>query len=193
MSTKVKTRNYTVAFNKDVFELYLTEDKIQKRILELAAKLNKSFKNKQPIFICVLNGAFMFFSDLIRHITIDCEVDFLKLSSYGDSKISSGNVTLLKDLNCEVRNRHIVMVEDIVDTGLSMKYIKNLVMLQNPVSFSVVTLLLKPESIKYNIDIDYIGFKIPNKFVVGYGLDYAQKARNLRSIYQLKTDGISKI
>ncbi|MDA0986863.1 MAG: hypoxanthine phosphoribosyltransferase [Bacteroidetes bacterium] len=178
-----------IKINKETFDLYLTEKKIQARSRYLASKINKKFADKDPIFICVLNGAFIFFSDLIRHINIDCEVDFLKLSSYGDAKISSGNVTLIKDLNCEVRNRNIIMVEDIVDTGLSMRYIKNLVMAHHPKSFSVVTLLIKPDSLKYDIKIDYFGFKIPNKFVVGYGLDYAQKARNLRSIYQLKTNG----
>ncbi|MSP64972.1 MAG: hypoxanthine phosphoribosyltransferase [Ignavibacteria bacterium] len=187
--TKNKSKKDIVVLNKNTFELYLDEKKIQKRVLQLANKINREFKGKEPIFICVLNGAFMFFSDLIRQITIDCEVDFLKLSSYGDSKISSGKVTLLKDLNCEVRNRNIVMVEDIVDTGLSMKYMRNLVMQQNPKSFTIATLLLKPDSIKYDIDVDYVGFKIPNKFVVGYGLDFAQKARNLRAIYQLKTNG----
>ena len=126
-------------------------------------------------------------SDLIRHITINCEIDFFKLSSYGDAKISSGNVTMLKELNCEVNDRDIIIVEDIVDTGLSIKYIEELFAEKRPNSMKVISLLLKPDSLKYNVKIDYIGFKIPDKFVIGYGLDYAQKYRNLRGIYVLNT------
>jgi hypoxanthine phosphoribosyltransferase len=139
-----------------------------------------------PVFIGILNGSFIFFADLIREITIDCEVDFLKLSSYGDAKISSGDVHLLKDLNCQVEGRDIIIVEDVVDSGLSMQYIHDLITRQNPASFKVVTLLYKPESVKTNVQLDYVGFTIPPNFVVGYGLDYAQRERNLKSIYKLK-------
>ena len=130
----------------------------------------------------------MFLSDLIRNIELKCEVDFFKLSSYGDKKISSGNVKLLKELNADINDRHIVIVEDIVDTGLSIKYIENLIKMNKPASIKVVTLLTKPKSIKYDVKIDYIGFEIPNEFVIGYGLDYAQKYRNLRSIYILSEE-----
>jgi hypoxanthine phosphoribosyltransferase len=136
-----------------------------------------------PIFIGVLNGSFIFFADLIREITIDCEMDFIKLSSYGDAKISSGDVRVLKDLNCQVENRDIVIVEDIVDSGLSIDFLKRLIISQNPRSVKVVTLLYKKESVRYPIEMDYVGFEIPNLFVIGYGLDYAQKVRNLRHIY----------
>ncbi|MBI4534938.1 MAG: hypoxanthine phosphoribosyltransferase, partial [Ignavibacteriae bacterium] len=118
-------------------------------------------------------------------VTIECEVDFLKLSSYGDAKISSGDVRLLKDLNCQVEGRDIIIVEDIVDSGLSMEYIRNLIGRQNPKSFKIVTLLYKKESVKTPITIDYVGFSIPKDFVIGYGLDYAQRMRNLKSIYKL--------
>jgi hypoxanthine phosphoribosyltransferase len=124
-------------------------------------------------------------SDLIKNISIDCEIDFFKLSSYGDDKISSGNIKLLKELNCEVNGRDIIIVEDIVDSGLSIKYIEELFAKHTPSSIKVVSLLCKPNSLKYNVKIDYIGFNIPSKFVIGYGLDYAQKYRNLRSIYVL--------
>ena len=112
-------------------------------------------------------------------------MDFFKLSSYGDSKISSGNVRLLKELNCDVNGRDIIIVEDIVDSGLSLKYIEEIFGKHTPKSIKVCSLLMKPESLKYDIKIDYIGFKIPNKFVIGYGLDYAQKYRNLKLIYAL--------
>lgn len=121
----------------------------------------------------------------MKNLSIDCEIDFFKLSSYGDAKISSGKVKLLKEINCEVNNRHIIIVEDIVDSGLSVKYIEELLKEHNPASMRVVSLLMKPKSLKYDIKIDYIGFNIPSKFVIGYGLDYEQKYRNLKSIYAL--------
>jgi len=167
----------------------LTEVQIQNRIKELAEQISSEYKSSVPVFIGVLNGSFLFMSDLIRYLTINCEIDFFKLSSYGDAKISSGNVTLLKELNCEVNDRDIVIVEDIVDTGLSIKYIEELFAEKRPNSMKVVSLLVKPGSLKYNVKIDYIGFKIPDKFVIGYGLDFAQKYRNLRGIYILNEKG----
>ena len=173
----------------DKFVPLFTEAQIQNRIRELALQISSEFKSSVPIFIGVLNGSFLFMSDLIRYLTIDCEVDFFKLSSYGDAKISSGNVKLLKELNCEVNERDIIIVEDIVDTGLSLKYIEELFSEKSPNSMKVVSLLVKPGSLKYDVKIDYIGFRIPNKFVIGYGLDYAQKYRNLRGIYVLNEKG----
>ncbi len=164
---------------------YLAEDEIQKRIKELAEQLSEDYKGKVPVFIGVLNGSFLFMSDIIRYMNIDCEIDFFKLSSYGDEKISSGRVKLLKELNCDVNGRDIIIVEDIVDSGLSINYIEDLFSEKKPNSMKVVSLLVKPGSLKYDVKIDYIGFDIPSKFVIGYGLDYAQKYRNLRSIYVL--------
>lgn len=177
--------NLTV--NGDTFELMLSERTIKNRIKELAAQINSDYAGKTPVFIGILNGSFIFFADLIREITIDCEVDFLKLSSYGDAKISSGDVRLLKDLNCQVTGRDIIIVEDIVDSGLSMQYIRDLTLKQNPTSFRVVTLLYKPASVKSDIQLDYVGFTINPEFVIGYGLDYAQRERNLRAIYRMKS------
>jgi hypoxanthine phosphoribosyltransferase len=163
----------------------LSEVEIQKRIAELGKEISEEYKTKLPIFIGILNGSFMFMSDLMKNININCEIDFFKLSSYGDEKISSGRVKLVKDLNADITDRHLIIVEDIVDSGLSIKYVEEMIQFHNPASMKVVTLLLKPESLKYEVKIDYIGFKIPNKFVIGYGLDYAQKYRNLSSIYVL--------
>ena len=174
-----------ITINNDRFTLYLSEEQIKTRVRELAVRLNNDYRGKVPIFIGILNGSFIFFADLIREITIDCEVDFLKLSSYGDAKISSGQVKLLKDLNCQVNGRDIVVVEDVVDSGISMGFMKSLVMKENPASFRVVTLLLKKSVAKVDFPIDYVGFEIPSEFVIGYGLDYAQKVRNLKSIYRL--------
>jgi len=174
-----------ITINNDTFTLYLSEQQIRDRVKELAARINNDYQGKVPIFIGILNGSFIFFADLIREITVDCEVDFLKLSSYGDAKISSGQVHLLKDLNCQVAGRDIVVVEDVVDSGISIEFMKRLVMKENPASFRVVTLLLKKSVAKVDFPIDYVGFEIPPEFVIGYGLDYAQKVRNLKSIYRL--------
>jgi hypoxanthine phosphoribosyltransferase len=167
------------------FVPFITEEEIQKRISELAEELTAEYKTKLPIFIGVLNGSFMFMSDLLKKVKFNCEMDFFKLSSYGDEKISSGKVKLVKDLNADITDRHLIIVEDIVDSGLSIKYIEDLIADHKPASMKVVTLLLKPDSLKYDVKIDYIGFKIPSKFVIGYGLDYAQKYRNLPMIYAL--------
>jgi hypoxanthine phosphoribosyltransferase len=174
-----------IVINSDRFTLYLSEEQIRAKVKQLSAQINNDYKGRVPIFIGILNGSFIFFSDLIREITVDCEVDFLKLSSYGDAKISSGQVRLLKDLNCQVRGRDIVVVEDIIDSGLSIDFMKKLVMRENPASFRVVTLLLKKTVAKLDFPIDYVGFEIPPEFVIGYGLDYAQKVRNLKAIYKL--------
>lgn len=167
---------------KPVLTEYISKEKISKRVKQIAKKINKDYKGKNPIFIGILNGSFIFLSDLIREIKIDCEVDFLKLSSYGDDKITSGQVTMLKELNCEIENRDIIIVEDIVDTGLSVKFIKNLVEAKKPASVKFVSLLFKKNMSVLDFKIDYIGFKIKNEFVIGYGLDFAQKYRNLKDI-----------
>lgn len=172
--------------NGDAFVVMLSERRIRTRVKQLAQQISKEYKGTIPVFIGVLNGSFVFFADLIREVTIDCEVDFLKLSSYGDAKISSGNVKLLKDLNCQVEGRDIIIVEDVIDSGLSMEYIRNLIMQQNPKSFRVVTLLYKKDAVKWPVRIDYIGFTIPKDFVIGYGLDYAQRLRHLKAIYRLQ-------
>jgi len=177
---------HEISVNGDTFTLMLSERRIQARVRELAAQLNNEYRDTVPVFIGILNGSFIFFADLIRAITIECEVDFLKLSSYGDAKISSGNVRLLKDLNCQVEGRDIIVVEDIVDSGLSMEYIRALILHQNPKTFRIVTLLYKKDALKIPVHIDYVGFSIPPDFVIGYGLDYGQRMRNLRAIYRLK-------
>ena len=178
-----------VKANGDTFVTMISEWRIKTRVKQLAKKISEDYRGTVPVFIGVLNGSFIFFADLIREVTIDCEVDFLKLSSSGDAKISSGNVRLLKDLNCQVNGRDIIIVEDIVDSGLSMEYMKRLIEKENPKSFRIVTLLYKKMAVKSSIQIDYIGFTIPKDFVIGYGLDYAQKMRNLKGIYKRRETG----
>jgi hypoxanthine phosphoribosyltransferase len=166
-----------------VFVPFLTENQLQKRIKELGSEITNDYLGKVPVFIGVLNGASLFHADLIRNINLECEIDFFKLSSYGDEEISSGKVKLVKDLGCDVVGRDIIIVEDIVDSGLSVKFIGEMMDKHMPASMRLVSLLVKPNSLRYNVKIDYIGFNIPDKFVIGYGLDYIQKYRNLRLIY----------
>lgn len=172
--------------NGDLFDVMISERRIKARVKQLARTISRDYRGTVPVFIGVLNGSFIFFADLIREVTIPAEVDFLKLSSYGDAKISSGNVRLLKDLNCQVEGRDIVVVEDIVDSGLSIEYIRHLIGRQNPKSLKVVTLLYKKEAVTRDVTIDYVGFTIPKQFVIGYGLDYAQRERNLKAVYKLR-------
>lgn len=175
-----------VNVNGEKFRVYLTHEEIQQRIRQLGEKVSHDFKDKKPIFIGVLNGAYIFLADLMRYVTIPCEVDFLKLSSYGDEKVSSGQVQQLKEIDANIKDRHIILVEDIVDTGLSMKYLVEKVELMSPASLSVVTMLHKSDATRYDVQIDYVGFKIPDLFVLGYGLDFAQEGRNLAQIYILQ-------
>jgi hypoxanthine phosphoribosyltransferase len=177
--------NNKIIIGNDVFVPLITEDQIKSRVKEIGQEITKDYNNKIPVFIGVLNGACLFHSDLIRNIDLECEIDFFKLSSYGDDKLSSGEVRLVKDLGCDVSGRDIIVVEDIVDTGLSIKFISEMMEKHKPASMTFASLLVKPNSLRYNVKIDYIGFNIPDKFVIGYGLDYFQKYRNLRSIYAL--------
>ena len=171
---------------EDKLKVYISNKRIKKKVAELAKKIRRDYKDKDPILIGVLNGSFIFIADLVRELGINIEIDFLKLSSYGDSKISTGSVTLLKDLNCTIDKRHIIVVEDIIDSGLSIDYIRNLILLKHPASLEFATLLFKKGTSNLDFHIKYVGFKITNEFVVGYGLDFAQRYRNLKSINILK-------
>jgi hypoxanthine phosphoribosyltransferase len=177
-----------IIVGNEIFTPFISERKINDRVRELGKEISEDYKDKLPVFIGVLNGASLFHADLIRNVDLECEVDFFKLSSYGDDKISSGSVKLVKDLGCDVKGRDIIIVEDIVDSGLSIKFIEEMMEKHKPASMKVAALLLKPKSLRYNVKIDYIGFNIPDKFVIGYGLDYAQKYRNLRAIYAINEE-----
>ncbi|HLR26539.1 MAG TPA: hypoxanthine phosphoribosyltransferase [Fodinibius sp.] len=178
----------TVECNGEKFKIYLTEEEIKERVAELGRELSEQYAGQRPIFIGVLNGAYIFLSDLMRHVSIPCEVDFLKLSSYGDEKVSTGQVTDLKDIDADIEGRNVVLVEDIVDTGLSMKYLIDKLQKKNPESIQTVSLLHKTEATHHDVQLDYVGFRIPTLFVLGYGLDFAQEGRNLAQIYILDGD-----
>lgn len=165
------------------FRRYLSREVISKRVDELGAAIDQDYEGKRPILIGVLNGAYIFLSDLMRSISIECEVDFMKLSSYGAAKISSGVVEELKSTDATLKDRHVIVVEDIVDTGLSMQYILDKLKSARPASVQVATLLHKKAATRVALNLKYVGFEIDNLFVLGYGLDYGQLGRNLPDIY----------
>ena len=165
----------------------ISNEEIQKRVTEIAKNLSEKFKDEVPILIGILNGSFIFMSDLIRALDIDCEMDFIKLSSYtGDQSI--GTVRLLKDISADITGRHVVIVEDIIDSGLTIKFIKDRMEEAGPESLTIITLLLKPDVANLDFPIDIVGFEIAPEFVVGYGLDYDQKMRHLSAIYRIEKE-----
>ena len=166
------------------FETYLSEETIQHRIKEMAADINRDYEGKRPLFIAILNGSFMFAADLFKHLTIPAELCFIKLASYKGMK-SSGKVVTSIGLEEDIFGKEVVIVEDIVDTGKTLHRFLPKLFHQQPHSLKIATLLHKSEATEYPLKLDYIGFDIPNKFVVGYGLDYDGLGRNLKEIYQV--------
>lgn len=166
------------------FSVYITEDEIQSRVAALAEKINEDLHGKDILFFGVLNGVFLFAADLIRLINIDCQVSFIKLASY-DGTSSSGKIKELIGWNEDITGKSVVVIEDIVDTGATLERVFGELKLRKASEIRVCTLLFKPDSYQREMPIDYIGFEIPNNFVVGYGLDYDGYGRNLRSIYKL--------
>ncbi|MBT8400504.1 MAG: hypoxanthine phosphoribosyltransferase [Rhodothermia bacterium] len=185
MSTSNLAKSDIVYCRGEKFRLYLDRETIANRVAELGARISADYEGRVPVLIGVLNGSFMFLADLLRSIEIECEVDFLKLSSYGASKISSGVVRELKKIDADIEGRDVIIVEDIVDTGLSMQFIVDRISEDNPSSVRTATLLHKHEATRVESQLDYVGFRIKNLFVIGYGLDYGQLARNLDQIYIL--------
>lgn len=185
MSVSNLAKSDIVHCRGEKFRLYLDRETIANRVAELGARISADYDGRVPVLIGVLNGSFMFLADLLRSIEIECEVDFLKLSSYGASKISSGVVRELKKIDADIEGRDVIVVEDIVDTGLSMQFIVDRIAEGKPSSVRTATLLHKYEATKVETQLDYVGFRIKNLFVIGYGLDYGQLARNLDQIYIL--------
>ncbi len=167
------------------FEPHISPEEIQIRIKQIAARLNADYKDKTPIFVGVLNGCFMFMADLVRHIDVPCETAFTKLSSYHGGTTSSRKINHDVELMVDIANRHVIVVEDIVDTGHTLDYLVAKLKQRNPASITVVALLLKPEAVELSIEeLQHVAFHIPNEFVVGYGLDYMELGRNLDGIYK---------
>lgn len=160
-------------------EVMITEEEIALRIAELGKAITQDFENEELVVICVLKGAFMFCSDLIKKINRPVRLEFISLSSYGDSTNSSGNVRLEMDITANVEGKNVLIVEDIVDTGLTIKTLIEMLALRKPKSVKLASLLFKPVKLKHKVGIDYLGFEIEDKFVIGYGLDYAGRYREL--------------
>jgi hypoxanthine phosphoribosyltransferase len=185
LETPAPSTEARVTVQGERFRRYLSAERIQERIAEMGDTITRNYAHTTPILVSVLNGAFMYTADLMRAIHTDCEIDFIKLSSYGDAKVSSGQVHELKSVDADLEGRDVLIVEDIVDTGLSMEFIKRRLHEHNPASLRVATLLHKPTATEPDLTLDYVGFRIPDLFVIGYGLDYGQLARNLSDIYIL--------
>lgn len=177
--------NDEVTILDKTFLVSITADQIQSRVNDIAEKLNISHNGKRPLFLAILNGSFIFASDLLKKISIDCEISFIKLASYIGTS-SSGKITTIIGLSESLKGKDIIIVEDIIDTGRTMKNLLGILHDHSPESITIVTLLFKKEALIENIKPDHVGFVVPDKFLVGYGLDYNSFGRNLQNIYVLK-------
>ena len=166
------------------FQPFLKKDKIEARIKELAAQIDKDYEGKKPLFLAVLNGSFIFAADLFRHLKIEAEISFIKLASYKGTT-STGNVVTAIGLEESLHNRHVILTEDIIDTGKTLHAFLPEIMNRQPASLKIASFLSKPDALKHDVHADYLGFEIPNKFVLGYGLDYDGLGRNLPELYEL--------
>lgn len=164
--------------NGDKIRVLLSNEEIQEKIRELAGVISRDYEGKDLLLVCVLKGAVIFLCDLIRKLKIPLEIDFMAVSSYGSSTVTSGIVRILKDLDTGIENKDVLIVEDIIDSGLTLSYLRENLLSRNPKSLKIITLLDKPERRKVRITPDYCGFQIPDEFVVGYGLDFNEKYRN---------------
>lgn len=178
---------------KNIEKVLLSEEQIQAKVQEMADVLSKKYADKDPVFVGVLKGVVIFFADMVRKITIPCEIDFMCISSYGGTN-TTGNVVVKKDLSVDIRGRHVVILEDIYDTGNSLDFVHKYLLSKEPASLEICTLLDKPERRKPGITLvpEYVGFTIPNEFVVGYGLDFNEHYRNLPYIGVLKPEAYEK-
>lgn len=177
----------------DCEKILVSQEEIKQKVKEIAATLDRDYKGKRPLLVAILKGSFMFFADLVREMTIDMEVDFISVSSYGLSSRSSGEVKLIKDLDKSIEGKHVIIVEDIVDSGYTLSYLKRMLNSRRPASVKICTLLDKFERREVDIQADYKAFDIGDGFVIGYGIDYAENYRNLpyvgilkRSVYEKK-------
>ncbi len=178
---KILWRNKMKVYDS-VQRVLVSKEELQKRIAEIGSEISREYEGKQLLMVCILRGSAIFFADLVRAIDIPVRMDFMAISSYGSGARSSGEVRMVKDLNTKIEDLHVIIVEDIIDSGYTIKYLKNLLLQRNPASLKVCTLLDKPERREVDIEGDYVGFKIPNEFVIGYGLDYAEDYRNIPEV-----------
>ncbi len=179
---------------ENIQEVLLSEEQIQAKVAEFAEILSKEYADKDPVFVGVLKGVVIFFADMVRKINIPCEIDFMCISSYGSGTSTTGNVVVKKDLSVNIKDRHVVILEDIYDTGNSLTFVRDYLLSKEPASLKICTLLDKPERRKPGVTLvpEYVGFTIPNKFVVGYGLDFNEHYRNLPYVGVLKPEAYEK-
>jgi hypoxanthine phosphoribosyltransferase len=175
-----------MAMTDEIGEILVQSDDLRQRVRALGQQITEDYEGKSVLLVGVLKGAFFFLADLMREIKVECEVDFMAVSSYGSSTESSGVVRILKDLEASIEDRHVLIVEDIVDSGLTLSYLLKNLGARNPASLEVCSLLTKPSRFKVDPQLKYVGFEIADKFVVGYGLDYEQRLRNLPYVAVLK-------
>lgn len=169
-------------YGSEISKVLLTKEQIEKRTAELAKQINEDYKGKELLIVCILRGAVIFMADLFKQLTMNVEIDFLAVSSYGAGTTSSGEVKVVKDLAAPLENREVLVIEDIIDTGITLSYILEMLLQRKPKSLRLCSLLDKPSRRVIDLKGDYVGFEIPNEFVVGYGLDYNEKYRNLPDI-----------
>ena len=172
---------------RDIERILISEEEIQKKVAEMGKKISQDFRDKDPLFVGVLKGCFIFMADLMRYVDIRCSMDFMAVSSYSGTS-STGAVKINKDLSEDIEGRHVIIVEDILDTGVTLSYLKQYLMVRKPASISIATLMDKPARRKADVYADYSCFEIPDAFVVGYGLDYNERYRNLPYIGVLKPE-----
>lgn len=177
----------TITIKDKTFEVYIDAASIQNRIKTIAAQISETYHDKRPLFIAILNGSFMFVSDLMKNITIDAEITFVKLSSYAGMQ-SSGQITEAIGLQQDIRGRHVIVLEDIVDTGNTLYQYMPKLKDKEPASLALAVFLRKPTALKVPLEVDYTGFDIEDKFVVGYGMDYDELGRNIDAVYRLKEE-----
>ena len=172
----------------DVKEVLIASQEIEDKVREIGARITQDYRDEKPLLIGVLRGAVVVMSDLMRNIDLQCELDFMDISSYGSGTSSSGVVRILKDLEEDITDRHVLIVEDIIDTGLTVSYLMRSLLARKPASLEICALLSKPSRRRVELDVRYLGFEVPDEFVVGYGLDYAGAYRNLPDICILKPE-----
>jgi hypoxanthine phosphoribosyltransferase len=170
-------------------EILVSSEELRRRVAELGVEISRDYGDRELVMVGVLKGAVLFLADLMRHLDISCEVDFMAVSSYGSQTDSSGVVRILKDLDASIEGRHVLIVEDIIDSGLTLHYLMRNLRARNPASLEVCALLTKPERLRVDLSPRYIGFEIPNRFAIGYGLDHAQRYRNLDYVAALVDQG----
>lgn len=181
-----------MSMNDDILRVLYSEEELEAKCAELGAQISKDYEGKNLLLVSVLKGAVVFMTDLMRHITVPCSIDFMVVSSYGSGVKTSGVVKIVKDLDADLAGKDLLIVEDILDTGMTLHYLKQLLQDRNPNSIRIAALLDKPERRRAAVRADYVGYQVPDEFVVGYGLDYDEKYRNLPYVGILKPEVYKK-